>query len=76
MRSVNELTKQECAVLSLLAEGWRNSKIADELCISPRTVESHLYHIFDKLGISSRTEAALYALRMQLNANSEMNELS
>ncbi len=76
MRSINVLTKQECAVLSLLAEGWRSAKIADELCISPRTVENHLYHIFDKLGVSSRTEAALYASRTDLNLDSEMSGLS
>jgi DNA-binding NarL/FixJ family response regulator len=76
MRSVNLLTKQEHAVLSLVAEGWRTAKIADELRLSPRTVENHLYRIFDKLGVSSRTEAALYALRTDLNSNSEMSGIS
>jgi DNA-binding NarL/FixJ family response regulator len=66
MRTLNELTNQERRVLALVAEGQRNAKIADELSISTRTVENHLYHIFDKLGVSSRTEAALYALRTGL----------
>ena len=63
MRSVDALTNQEHRVLALVALGRRNAKIAQELCISERTVENHLYHIFDKLDVSSRTEAALYALR-------------
>ncbi len=61
MRTLSELTKQERKVLALVAEGQRNAKIALELCISTRTVENHLYRIFDKLGVSSRTEAALFA---------------
>jgi DNA-binding NarL/FixJ family response regulator len=63
MKSLTTLTNQEHVVLALVAKGWRNTKIAHELCISSRTVENHLYHIFDKLGVSSRTEAALYALQ-------------
>lgn len=66
MRNISELTNQEREVLALVAKGWRNSKIAQELYISIRTVENHLYHIFDKLGVSSRTEAALHALRHDL----------
>ncbi len=54
------LTKQESRILELVAQGWRNSKIATELFISTRTVETHLRHIFSKLGVSSRTEAALH----------------
>lgn len=62
MKSLTELTRQERKVLALVARGRRNAKIAHELSISTRTVENHLYHIFDKLGVSSRTEAALHAL--------------
>lgn len=62
MNTVSDLTRQEHRVLKLVARGWRNSKIAEELVISPRTVENHLYHIFDKLDVSTRTEAALYLL--------------
>ena len=63
MNSMDVLTRQERTVLAMVAQGWRNARIANELYISPRTVESHLYRIFDKLGVSSRTEAALYALQ-------------
>ena len=76
MHTVSELTKQECKVLALVAEGQRNAAIARELCLSIRTVENHLYHVFDKLGVSSRTEAALYALRSGLLTNLEMSGIS
>ena len=63
MQLSDALTRQEQTVLLLVAKGWRNARIAQELYISPRTVESHLYRIFDKLNVSSRTEAAVYVLR-------------
>jgi NarL family two-component system response regulator LiaR len=63
MNTLNELTNQERKVLALVASGQRNARIAGELCISIRTVENHLYRIFDKIGVSSRTEAAIYAFR-------------
>ena len=66
MNATDELTKQEKNVLALVAQGWRTAKIAQELFISPRTVETHIYHIFEKLEVSSRTEAALYALQANL----------
>lgn len=73
MNRLDTLTKQECYVLALVAKGWRNSKIALELVISVRTVETHIYHIFDKLEVTSRTEAALYALTI---SNSEISGIS
>jgi len=73
MKPISQLTEQERAVLVLLAVGQRNARIAAELCISIRTVENHLYHIFHKLGVSSRIEATLYALRNDLVSNSEMS---
>jgi DNA-binding NarL/FixJ family response regulator len=62
MQATDSLTKQERVVLRLVARGWRNNKIAQELVISPRTVESHLHRIFNKLGVTTRTEAALYTM--------------
>ena len=61
MNVINDLTKQESIVLALVAQGKRNAEIAQELYLSVRTVESHLRSIFQKLEISSRTEAAIYA---------------
>ena len=69
-----ELTKQEKVVLSLVARGWRTNKIAQELFLSPRTVETHLAHIFTKLEVSSRTEAAMYALRADLTGEREIRK--
>jgi DNA-binding NarL/FixJ family response regulator len=60
MITLENLTKQERIILELVAQGWRNSRIATELFISTRTVETHLHHILSKLGVSSRTEAALH----------------
>lgn len=60
MHAHENLTKQESKILELVAHGWRNSKIAAELFISTKTVETHLHHVFSKLGVSSRTEAAFH----------------
>ena len=76
MKPISQLTEQERAVLSLLAIGQRNARIADELSISIRTVENHLYHIFRKLGVSSRIEATLYALSNDLVSNSEISGIT
>jgi DNA-binding NarL/FixJ family response regulator len=60
------LTAAELAVLSLLTQGLTNRKVADQLFISPRTVETHISHMFAKLGVSSRTELALVANELRL----------
>jgi NarL family two-component system response regulator LiaR len=57
------LTERELEVLKLAAKGMSNKEIATELALSVRTVQSHLGHIFTKLGVSSRTEAVLRALK-------------
>ncbi len=57
-----QLTHRELEVLQLAAKGFRNKVIADQLSISSRTVETHFNSIFNKLGLSSRIEAVLYAL--------------
>ncbi len=76
MTTSNQLTEQECTVLSLVARGWRNAAITRELFISTRTVEGHIYHIFDKLGVSSRTEAALAVLQNSSILNTEISRNS
>ena len=58
-----ELTPRELEVLRLVAEGLSNKQIAEALAISPRTVNFHLDNLFAKLGVRSRTEAAVLALR-------------
>ncbi len=61
-----QLTPREQEVLQLLAEGLTNKQIAAALTISPRTVNFHLDNVYSKLGVNSRTEAAIYALRRGL----------
>ncbi len=57
------LTETERLVAGLVAAGRTNPQVATELLISRRTVESHLYRIFFKLGVSNRTELAVVAMR-------------
>jgi HD-GYP domain-containing protein (c-di-GMP phosphodiesterase class II) len=60
------LTSREVEVLVLLARGLSNPDIAARLTVSRKTVSSHLEHIYAKLGVATRTEAALYAMQKGL----------
>jgi len=60
---VEVLSKREIDVLKLATKGLSNQDIASELCLSLRTIQAHLSHIFNKLGVSSRTEAVVHALK-------------
>lgn len=57
------LTVREQEILKLIAEGKTNKDIADELVISPKTVETHRAHILEKLDMHDRTELVKYAIR-------------
>jgi len=57
------LTERELDVLRLVGKGASNREIAATLFISEKTAKNHLTHIFEKLGVSDRTQAALYAVR-------------
>lgn len=57
------LTKRELDVLRLISEGCSNKKISDELTISERTVKNHISHIFRKIDVEDRTQAAVFAIR-------------
>ena len=61
-----QLTPRELATLKLLADGKANKEIATALDISERTVKTHLAHLFEKLGVTSRTEAVKVATRRGL----------
>src|SRR3954468_23738004 len=61
-----QLTPREMAALRLMADGKANKEIATELSISERTVKTHLGHLFEKLGVASRTEAIKVATRRGL----------
>ena len=57
------LSRREAEVARLVAAGKSSREIAVELVVSERTVTTHLDHIFAKLGVSSRTAVAMFALR-------------
>lgn len=57
------LSEREMEVLRMAAKGLSNQDIAEKLCLSVRTVQGHLGHIFNKLQVSSRTEAVVRALK-------------
>ena len=60
------LTKREHEVLSLIARGYSNKRIAFELGISEKTVKAHVGHLLAKLGVADRTQAALLAVQQGL----------
>ena len=57
------LTERELGILELVGKGLSNKQIGKQLYISDRTVQAHLSNIFSKLGVNSRTEAVMYAVR-------------
>ncbi len=61
-----KLTERELEVLIHIARGEPNKHIADNLCISEKTVKNHISNIFRKLNVNDRTQAALYAVRHRL----------
>jgi DNA-binding NarL/FixJ family response regulator len=61
-------------VAALLAEGLSNSQLARRLYISPKTASVHVSNILTKLGMSSRTEIAAWAVRERLGAPSGSDE--
>ena len=70
------LTERETEVLELLARGKANKQIARELFVATSTVKTHVNNLYRKLGISSRTQAALYAARIGLVSTEQIGEES
>jgi DNA-binding NarL/FixJ family response regulator len=64
--SPETLTQREIDVLRLMAKGLANKEIARELGIGEKTVKTHVSNILSKLGLLSRTQAALYAIQIGL----------
>lgn len=61
-----QLSEREVEVLKLVAKGHSNQMIAEQLIISPKTAKTHVSNILSKLGLASRTQAAVYALKAGL----------
>ena len=59
---VDSLTKRELEILVRVTEGMLNKEIATALDISERTVKNHIFNIFKKIGVSDRTQAAIFAI--------------
>jgi HD-GYP domain-containing protein (c-di-GMP phosphodiesterase class II) len=57
------LTDREMEVLGLIAQGRSNREVAELLVLSPKTVDHHIQHIYDKIGVSTRVGATLFAMR-------------
>jgi DNA-binding CsgD family transcriptional regulator len=65
------LTVREFEVARLVAKGWTNHEIADELQLAPRTVNAHLEHILGKLGVGRRAEVAAWVSGIDAGAGAE-----
>lgn len=59
----DSLTPTETSVVDLLVQGLTNRVIGEKMFISPDTVKTHLAHVYDKLGVRTRTEVAALAAR-------------
>jgi NarL family two-component system response regulator LiaR len=68
------LTERETEILTLVARGKSNRQIASELFVEEKTVKSHISNILRKLGVPSRTQAALHAVRTGLVSTEELSE--
>jgi DNA-binding NarL/FixJ family response regulator len=62
------LSAREQQVVRFVAEGLNNREIAAQLALSEHTVKNYIFHIFNKLGISSRVELVLYAVSQRLSS--------
>ena len=62
------LTPRETLILQLIARGWSNKTISQELELAEPTVKTHVSRLLNKLGLTSRTQAALYALKHGISA--------
>ena len=68
------LTDREQEVLKLIAYGFTNKEISSRLVISESTVQNHVHHIYEKLGISNRVQAVAHALQQRIVLQTDMLE--
>ena len=67
------LTRREQDVTALVARGLTNRQVAEQLLVTPRTIETHLEHIFAKLGVQTRTELVAWAVRQDIVVQSAVS---
>jgi two-component system nitrate/nitrite response regulator NarL len=70
-RGIERLSKREAEVVRLVAEGLTNKDISLQLGLSEHTVRTYLFHVFDKIGVSTRVELVLYCLQDNQNGSAE-----
>lgn len=68
------LTDRENQILNLIADGLTNREISGSLSISESTVENHIHHIYEKLGVSRRAQAVGYVFRVKIVLVAETQE--
>jgi ATP/maltotriose-dependent transcriptional regulator MalT len=68
------LTDRENQILNLIADGLTNREISGSLSISESTVENHIHHIYEKLGVSRRSQAVGYVFRVKIILVDETQE--
>ncbi|GAB4578028.1 MAG: 3'3'-cGAMP-specific phosphodiesterase [Anaerolineales bacterium] len=68
-RQVAGLTEREIEVLQLVARSQTNKQIAEQLTVSAHTVDAHIRHIYNKIGVSSRAAATMFAMQNHLVGN-------
>jgi DNA-binding NarL/FixJ family response regulator len=61
-----QLTERELEVLRLIARGHSIKQMAQQLTISPKTIDTHIQHIYEKIGVSTRAGATLFAVEHDL----------
>ena len=69
--SLENLTQREREVLELLSQGLENREIADKACLSERTVRNYLSSIYEKLGVSNRTQAVLFCQQTKISSSTK-----
>ncbi len=70
-RKHQALSAREREIVALVAQGYKNKEMAQNLFLSEQTVKNHLHNIFDKLGVTDRLELALYAIHKGFQFNNE-----
>ena len=60
-KGVSLLTQREGQIVNMVVEGLPSQEIAAKLGVSAHTVKNHLFHVYEKLGVSNRAELGLYA---------------